>query len=191
LAAVNWILSPDEAMRWLRALLMLPALWLAMTLWHLSTLKSLRRRGIDDESAITRYFASALALVLLAVGLWQIVAFGLEIWGRLGGHRTDLEVERRILGLTACAVFVIIGNALPKILTPLSILPREEAELVTVARRFVGTTLVILGLVLALACLSAPLALAGALLQYATGAALLTILGAIVWMNVSAARRTG
>jgi hypothetical protein len=68
---------------------------------------------------------------------------------------------------------------------------KEKAELVTVARRFVGTTLVILGLVLALAYLSAPLALATALLQYATGAALLTILGTIVWMNVKCREADG
>lgn len=88
-------------------------------------------------------------------------------------------------------MFVIVGNALPKILTPLSLLPRQLAELVTAARRFAGTTLVILGLVAALAFLSAPLALAAAFLRWAMAAGLLAILGAIVWMNVAAARRKG
>ena len=178
-------------MRWFRAIATLPGLWLVLTLWHLSSLKSRRRRGIDDESANMRYFASAMALAFLAIGFRQIVVLGLEIWVETGDQRVNLDVERRILGLASSGVFVIIGNALPKILTPLSMLSREQAELVTVARRFIGKILVILGLATALAFLTAPLTFAATLLRWATGAGSLTILAAIVWMNMTPARPKG
>jgi hypothetical protein len=189
LASVNWMLSPDQALRWFSAMSVLPGLWLAMALWHLWTLRSLRRRSIDDESAVTRYFGSALALIFIAIGLRQTVMFGLEIWLAVGNHPTDLDVERRILGLASCAVFIIIGNALPKILTPLAMLPREQAELVTVARRFIGMAFVFMGSVTAVVYLAMPLELARALLMFATIASVPTILGAVVWMNLAAARR--
>jgi hypothetical protein len=32
----------------------------------------------------------------------------------LNSGRTDIEIERRILGLTASAAFVFIGNGLPR-----------------------------------------------------------------------------
>lgn len=191
LAFGNWILSPEEASRWLRAMLILPALWLMLTLWHWSALKSRRRRGIDDESAVMRYFGSAMSLLFVAVGLKLVVMLGLKMWVEIGGHHGDLDVERRIFGLASSAVFVIVGNALPKILTPLSMLPRELAQRVTTARRFVGTVFVILGLLTALAFLSAPLTFAGALLRWASVAGGLTILGAIVWMNLSGSRQNG
>jgi hypothetical protein len=191
LPIVNWALRPDRALHWLGAMLFLPGIWLGLTLWHLATLRSRRRRGLDDEAAIARYFGSTMSFVFLAVGLFQIVLFGLQIWVEVADQRIDLDVERRILGLTSSAVFVIVGNALPKILTPLSLLPREQAELVTAARRFAGTVLVILGLAAALAFLTVSLALAMALLRWAMLAGLLTIFGAIVWMNVTAAGRKG
>jgi hypothetical protein len=191
LAIVNWTLSPEQAQRWLRGMLILPGFWLILVFWHFSTLRSVRRRGIEDESGIRRYFGATMALLFIAVGFRQIVVLGLEIWVALGDRQSSLDVERRILGLASCAVFVFIGNALPKILTPLSMLPRQQAELVTVARRFVGKTFVVLGLATALAFLSAPLDIAAKLLGFAAAVGFLTILGAVVWMNVSAARPKG
>jgi hypothetical protein len=189
LALFNWILSPEEALRWLRVMLVLPGLWLAMSVWHLATLKSRRRCGIDDDSAVIRYFASAMALVFIAIGFVQIVKLGIQASIAMGGHAANPDVDGRIVGLAVSAVFIFIGNALPKILTPLSMLSREQAELVTTARRFVGRVFVVFGLVTALAFLMAPVELAAALLKWATGGCLLTILGAVVWMNVAPNRR--
>ncbi|MGE0555564.1 MAG: hypothetical protein AB7R55_19190 [Gemmatimonadales bacterium] len=187
LAAANWLLSPTQALRWLRAGLMLPTLWLGMALWHRATRASLRRRGIDDDAGTAGYFGSAATLLVLAVGSWQIVALGLELHGAIGGQPGDLEMKRRALGLATSGVFVVVGNALPKILTPLSLLPRAHAALVTVARRFVGMTLVLIGLATAVAFLTAEVALATTALRWAAIVALVSIVGAIVWMNLAAA----
>jgi hypothetical protein len=164
-------------------------LWLAMAVWHLVMLKSRRRRGIDDDSAVIRYFDSAMALVFIAIGFVQIVKLGIEASIAMGGHAANPDVDGRIVGLAVSAVFIFVGNALPKILTPLSMLSREQAELVTTARRFIGRVFVVFGLVTALAFLMAPVELAAAMLKWATGSCLLTILGAVVWMNVTPTRR--
>jgi len=69
LARVNGLLRPDEAAKWHRAMLMPPLLWLGLTAWHLSMLKSLRRRGVEDESAVTRYFDSVMVLVFAVISV--------------------------------------------------------------------------------------------------------------------------
>ncbi len=183
LAGANWVLSPEQALRWLRAMLLLPLVWLAVMLWHRWTRQAVGPRGVDDESAMTRYFHAALSLAILAIGIRLVVSFGLEIWVRLGNPSADHGTERSILGLATSAVFVVIGNRLPKILTPLSMLPPEPAQRVTTARRFVGRSFVLIGLLLALVFVSAPLAYAVTLERWSIVLGLMLMLGAVVWMN--------
>lgn len=189
LAAANWVLSPEEALRWLRNLLILPLLWLGLTLWHYRTLLSVRRRNVDDESAVTRYFSAALSLVVITLGILQIATLSLTIWARVGDHGADIEIERRILGIAIGCVWVFYGNAIPKILTPFAMLPPDLAARVTTARRFFGTTAVLLGLATILAFLVAPLAIAQALFKWALVAGGLALVGTVVWMNLAPARR--
>jgi predicted permease len=85
-------------------------------------------------------------------------------------------------------VFLVIGNALPKILTPLAILPLQLAERVTAARRFIGMTWFALGIVMAVAFLFQPLELAKTLERWSILGGLLTMLGAIIRMNLGAGR---
>jgi hypothetical protein len=187
LSGVNWMLSPEQATRWLKTMLSLPLLSLAMTLWYLRTSRS-RAAGIDDQQAIRRYFRAALTLVVVALGVRQIAMGVLEIWVHFGEHGADIEIERRILGLATSAVFLVIGNALPKILTPLAILPLQLAERVTAARRFIGMTWFALGIVMAVAFLFQPLELAKTLERWSILGGLLTMLGAIIRMNLGAGR---
>jgi hypothetical protein len=155
-----------------------------MTLWSVWLRRSRAASSPEDERAIRRYFVSALTLAAVAVGTWQIVLLGLHVWVRFGSHSADLTFEGRILGLASSATFVVVGNALPKILTPLSLLPLHLADRVTRVRRFVGTSFVVLGLSMAMAFLVLPVASAKAVGRWASLAACLTILGAIVWMNI-------
>ena len=187
LAGANWMVSPERAPHWLLGMLVLPLLWLGAMLWYVWLRRSRPAASPDDERASRRYFVSALTLAAVTVGIWQIAHFGLEIWVTIGDHGADLTFERRILGLASSAVFVVYGNALPKILTPLSILPLHLAERVTSARRFVGTTFVVLGLAMAMAFLMLPVASARVLAHWAALGGCLTLLGAIVWMNIGPA----
>lgn len=186
LAALDWVLMPAQAFRWARGMLFLPTLWAGMTLWHRRTLRS--RAG--DAPEIRAYFDAALRLLFLAGGLELTVHLGLEAWVRLAG-REDPDIERRVLLLTASAVFIIFGNALPKILTPLSMLSPAAAARVTAARRFIGLVWVMLGSTMALACLATPLTFATVVTRWAAAGCILTILGAIVWMNLGPVGREG
>ena len=186
LAGVNWILSPDGALRWLRAMLVLPAVWLGMTLWYHHVRRSTRDSG--DQTGIRRYFLSALVIGIAFPGAIEIARLGLEIWFRIGDHGASLEVGRRILGLVASAVYIGFGNVLPKILTPLSMLAPHLADRVTRARRVVGRTFVGVGVAAAIGFIWLPLDLAKPLWLWMNLAAMLTILGAIVWMNAGPAR---
>ncbi|MEZ4587768.1 MAG: hypothetical protein R2909_15365 [Gemmatimonadales bacterium] len=152
LALVNWLLQPEHPVRWLRAMLLLPAVWLGLGLWHRATLRSLRQRGVEDESTVTRYFGSAMAMSVAAVGVFQVVKLGVQIWVEVGNHG-DLDVERRLVGLAGSAVLLVIGNALSRRFSPPWRCPGPQAALVSTARRFVGMTMVILGLASALAYL--------------------------------------
>ncbi len=189
LGSVNLIQSPEQAQRWLRAMLILPALLAGAALWYVLVRRSRQPAGPADERALRQYFLEAMTLAALAVGIRQIAVFGLEIWIRFGDHRADLEIERRLLGLASGAVFVVVGNALPKILTPLSVLPLHLAERVTSARRFIGMAWVVLGLAMMTAFLATPLAAARTLERWASIAGLLTMVGGIVWMNAGTDRR--
>lgn len=186
LAGANWVQDPGQALRWLRSMLILPALLLGLTLWYLRIGRS--PGSPDDTSARRRYFHSAQTLAVLAVGIPLVTSNALELWVRLGHRGASLDVEHRILGLSSAAVFLVVGNALPKILTPLSILPLALAERVTRARRTAGTILVILGVVMTVAFLAMPVPFATALARWCYIGGVTTVLVAIVWMNVGTAR---
>lgn len=187
LGGVNWALRPEEAQRWLRAMLVLPLLCAGLLFWYSRAQRSAGASDSAGESAIGRYFGEALTLVTLGVGIRLIAQLGLEVWVRFGDHGADLESERRILGLATSAVFLVIGNALPKVLTPLALLPLPLTERVTRARRCIGGAWVVLGLVTAIAFLATPLTFADAVEFACWIAGILTILGGVVWMNRSPA----
>lgn len=188
LAAVNWMLSPEQPLRWLRAMLTLPVAWLALSFWHAMSLRSRCRRRIDNDPLVTRYFSAALSMAIVALGIWQIARLSLMIWVRFGDHGADLELERRVLGIATGLVLVVIGNRLPKILTPFSILAPPLAARVTTARRFIGTAWVMLGLTTISAFLMTRYEVAENIQHWAFAIAGIAMLGAIVWMNLSAMR---
>ena len=88
----------------------------------------------------------------------------------------------------ASAVYIGFGNVLPKILTPLAMLAPHRAHRVTRARRVVGRAFVGVGVAAAIGFIWLPLDLAKPLWLWMNLAAMLTILGAIVWMNAGPAR---
>jgi len=181
LAAMNLVLDPSRAGRWLFRMLQLPVLWLSLTIWKRWMLQSRAQRGFDDEALVRHYFDSVFTPLLVLVGGVYIARSCLVIWTTAGNG--DPDIARRLLGLAGSAFIVLLGNGIPKIVTPLSMLPPGGAVRLEAARRFVGLVWVLLGLTMAAAFLFAPLELATLLPRWMLGGCMLTVLAAVIWMN--------
>lgn len=183
LGAWNWVLRPDEPVRWLRGILFVPAMWVVMTLYRYLFVRPTRTRDQADEAAIRRYF-EAVMLIVLAEGCLTLVTYALGIWAAVFGP-IDPDASRRIVGFTGGAMFVVVGNMVPKILTPLCLLPPGRAGRQQEARRFFGLVAVILGLTMAAVAIFAPIDLLPVAWRSALVAGGLAVLAAIVWMNAA------
>jgi len=188
LGAWNWVLRPDEPMRWLRGIFLVPVTLWAMALYARASIGAVSRRGLDDRAAILRYFDSTMVLVL-AGGVPMLVRYGLGIWARF--QPLDPAVGRRILALSIGVMFVIIGNVVPKVLTPLSMLPPGRSGRQQEARRFFGLVVVLLGLTIAAASLLGPLGLVAAAVWWAAVVGAVALVAAIVWMNAAPSQPEG
>jgi len=184
--AWNWVLRPDEPLRWLRGMLLVPGAWCGMTLYRRLVVGSARDRSEADQAAVRRYFESAMLLVV-AAGAPILVGYGLRIWTTFFPS-FDAGTGARILTCTAGLVFVVVGNVLPKILTPLSMLPRGRAGRQQEARRFLGLVMVLLGLTFAAASIVAPLGVLSRVGRWTPAVFVLSTVAAIVWMNVAPAQ---
>jgi hypothetical protein len=189
LAACNWFFQPDAAWVWIRAMLFLPVIWGCMTLFKRWVLR-IRSPRPGDES-VRRYSEAAgrfFLLLIAAIGVLQTISLSFKLAAILG-FEAGPEFPGRIKILGVGIVSILIGNALPKILTPQSLLPEGGALRITTARRFVGWTWVLLGLVTALISIFLPFDLVKLAGKWMFIGGMLAILGAIVWINLGPRRR--
>lgn len=187
--AWNWALRPDEPIRWLRGMLLVPGAWCALALYRRLVVRSVHDHDGADRAAVSRYFDSAMALVV-AAGCPILVGYGLGIWTRLVGP-IGPEAGRRILAVSVGVMFVVTGNIVPKILTPLVMLPPGRAGRQQQARRFFGLITVLLGLTLTASAVLAPLDVVFAVRRLAMVVGGLAVLAAIVWMNAAPSQPEG
>ncbi|MEJ2109619.1 MAG: hypothetical protein P8Z37_06845 [Acidobacteriota bacterium] len=189
LAVCNWYFQPDAAWKWIRTILGLPVLWGCMTLFKERVLQ-VRGPRLGDE-AVKRYSevgARFFLLVISTVGLVQTISLSLNLATVLGMDAGP-ELPGRIKMFCAGAVFILLGNALPKILTPQSLLPEGGALRIASARRFLGWTWVLIGLAMAFISFLMPfdsLRWTGPRLGIG---GILAILAAIVWINLGPRKR--
>ena len=147
LAGANWYFQPARPGVAVSVVLLL----IGMTLAYFFSLRlsgdEVRRRAYDEiRNGIV--FAGLIMLIPLSAKL--AAAFGVI---------DDGELSRRVTMAVMGAFFVFTGNAIPKTLTPLSMLQCDPAR-VQSFQRFSGWTWVLTGLAYALAWLTLPLDLA-------------------------------
>ena len=144
LAAGNWYLRPERANSWAIALVFLASL--ALVLWagirRAQTAVALRHSADSIRSGIV--WATLIIAVSLSVKLVQAL-----------GAIDDPDVSKRLTMVFLGAFFVFTGNAMPKMLTPLSVLQCDGAKTQAV-QRFAGWTFVLTGLAFAAAWLVLP-----------------------------------
>jgi len=190
LAAWNWLLEPSDAGRWAWAMFGLPGIWAAISIVRWWLLRVRVPRWQDDEAA--RRYADAtvrfLTLFIAAIGLALAVSLGFDV-ARSLQLIDGRMLEARVLGLISGAIFVVLGNGLPKILTPVSMLPDGGAERISRMRRFVGRSWVLVGLVVVTAFAFAPLESAQVARRWGVVAGVASMTAGILWVNLWPDRR--
>ena len=188
LAGLNWVLEPDAAAGWLKSMLVLPVMCAGA--WLLSRWILHARAPRPDDEAVLRYAAQAGRFFLIAISFFggmQIIELSFAAAESLGAAANP-DLEFRFKGLVGGAMLVVLGNELPKILTPMSLLPGDGATRVSIMRRFVGRAWAITGLVIFAAMLAAPVELAASIRRSMGIVGLSVTVAAILWMNFGPSR---
>jgi hypothetical protein len=144
LAVTGWMLAPAKALTWLIGSAAMACIWLVVAIVG-------RVRPFADQSAAERglFTVSAIAGgLILAAALGKTLAAAL---GYDGGETLD-----RAIGVGTGVVLLVVGNAVPKTLGPLTA-NRCTPEQTQALQRFSGWTFAVSGLAYAAAWLFAPI----------------------------------
>ena len=156
LAGANWFVRPERAAVWAAELVVVGGLAVVFV-------SATRSRSRD---AIRRAIGFA--------GLMLAIAPGLKLAGAMGAATHDALAERATMVVLG-AFLVVTGNALPKTLTPLSVL-RCDAARAQAFHRFAGWAWVLSGLALSVAWLALPVGTAKVVTIIVMPACMLTII---------------
>jgi hypothetical protein len=143
LAIVNWFARPDRSFGW-SAVLLFVVIMAAVWRW------AMHRQHAAIEAEINAGVITASLMIVLSLVMTLASAFGAPRHPELAQRATMI-----VLGM----YFVVTGNAMPKLLPPLSTM-RGDPAVVQSARRFAGWTWVITGLAFAAIWLLVPTGLA-------------------------------
>jgi hypothetical protein len=144
LAAGNWYLEPARIRSWRAALLVLAvmAVLLLVTQRRVSAAAAARQTADSIRGAIV--FAALMMVVSLSVKLGQAL-----------GLAGDSDLSQRLAMVIMGVFLMFTGNAMPKMLTPLSVMQCNGAK-TQMFQRFAGWTFVLAGLAFAVAWLTLP-----------------------------------
>jgi hypothetical protein len=145
LAAANWYLDPEHNRRSAAAVLFLALL--VSPLWVANRRTSSHPRYASGAGAIRHAVAFAALMIAAPLGIRLLATLGVAHEGTLG---------RRLPMIVLGAFFVVTGNALPKMLTPLSDL-RCDAATAQAIQRFSGWAWVLTGLSYAVSWIVLPI----------------------------------
>lgn len=167
LAAWNWRLQPDRAAAWIAALVTIGVMAIALAFASRGYANSAVRQAGRE---ITR--AVGFAGLILVLGLASKLAANL-------GAPSDGVFSRRLSMAVIGLFFMAMGNAFPKMLTPLASLRCSPAK-VQAFQRFTGWVWVMTGLGYALAWLVLPIDLANPIAMALMLAGMLTVATQVV-----------
>ncbi|MGA7521682.1 MAG: hypothetical protein WBW84_04325 [Acidobacteriaceae bacterium] len=145
LAIGNWWLRPDRAPAWATALIFIGCMGL---LWFRDS-----RRSAEDGARGRREDQIRVAIVFAALMLLVSLGNRLAI---ASGAASNPDFARRALAAIAGAFLAFLGNAMPKMLTPLAGMYCDPAR-AQAARRFAGWTWVLAGVTVCVAWLALPI----------------------------------
>ena len=144
LAAANWYLEPQHIRNWTAALLVLAGM--GFVLWV-----GLRRAS---TAAAPHRAADAIRGGIIFAALMLAVSLSVKLLQALGAGG-DSDLSQRLTMVILGVFFMFTGNAMPKMLTPLSAMHCNGAK-TQAFQRFAGWTSVLSGLAFATAWLVLP-----------------------------------
>lgn len=152
-AAGNWYLQPEAAVAWALAMFLLPIMWGAVTLLLRRQLRRSKNKAAHSFSVRSVSYGITFGSLMLLASL------GAKLVATLG-LIDDTTLSRRATMVISGAVLAFIGNTIPKMLTPLSVLQCDGTR-VQAFQRLSGWTWVLAGLVYATVWIVLPVRLAG------------------------------
>lgn len=167
LAALNWRVAPEFALKWIVLMLVFPLI-------HACALTLSRRVAAGDDALrhIRNGLAMAGALIAAALAFKLARAFSFA--------DGDGDGALRAFGAAYGVILAMIGNRLPKILSPLTEQRCAPAAAQSV-QRFSGWTLMLAGLAYAAAWLALPVAQAGGTATAICFFAVLLVAARLAW----------
>lgn len=152
LALANWSARPDGAWAW-AAVIVISVVMIIVR--HLSQL--VFRRSSGDAPAVWN-FASVNSAVVFGA-LMMVIPLAVTL-AHAYGIVDDPDSAKRAAMITFGAYFVVMGNAMPRMLPPVSSIPGDVAR-IQAFQRLAGWTWVLCGLAFATAWLALPIDAAG------------------------------
>jgi len=189
LAAWNWYLDPLEAATWARVMVGLPTTWGVSVLVALWMVRA--RAPRPDDEAVRRYAENTvrfMAVGVAAIGLAAAASLTFQVSDALG-LLEDTGPPGQVPGMMSGGVLVVLGNGLPKIVTPVSLLPDGGAMRISRMRRFIGRSWVLCGLAIIAMFVFAPPEAAQVARRWMFVASVAAMIAGIVWVNVWPDRR--
>jgi len=139
----NWYFNPEKVIGWSIGIGFMLLGWVIVAL--ILSKRPLSTFGKDER----RYFSASI----IAAGLIIATAMGLKLLANL--TTLDLSLVERFWGVTMGAVLIVMGNMMPKILSPLTHQHCAHRKAQSV-QRFAGWSFVLAGLAYAAAWLVLP-----------------------------------
>ena len=143
LAVTNWYFKPENARSWAIGMASMPAIWGIVTFLE-------RRRSLKSYGEAERRFFTGSVIV---AGLILAAAQGIKLIDTLGDF--DMDRLERVWGVGIGVVLVIMGNVMPKILSPLAAQRCSESKTQSI-QRFAGWSFVLAGLAYAIVWMVLP-----------------------------------
>jgi hypothetical protein len=176
LAVADWILMPEKAVLWIVAIGTMAAAWIVVAFIG-------RARPFAEHSASERAF---IVTSVIVAGLMLAADLGKDLAKFLGfDGGTALE---RWMGVAIGAFLVVLGNVLPKVLSPLTAKRCAPAQVQSI-QRLAGWTFVIAGLACIAVWLLLPIEQARSLELYVVMSAAAIVIARYAWAFIAPAMR--
>jgi hypothetical protein len=141
LAAWNWYLAPERATSWVAALVTLASMGVVQWITRAASPVTGGSRAEYGHQFGAFYVGHGIVFAALILA----VSLSLRLAAALGGASYDRDLRQRLTMVILGAFFMFIGNAMPKMLAPLSALGCDGAK-AGALQRLMGWTWVLMGL---------------------------------------------